>query len=74
MKNRLPTKQLNKWIRFSQTGLQMAVTIVACCFLGVWLDEKYVSLQPLFTVLFSLLGVFVAIYSVIRQVKNFSED
>ncbi|ATA67928.1 hypothetical protein CGC48_04335 [Capnocytophaga cynodegmi] len=74
MKNyKLPTKQLNKWIKFSQAGLQMAITIAICVFLGDWLDRKFPNLYPLFTVVLSLLGVFVAIYSVIRQVMNMSD-
>ncbi|WP_041991884.1 AtpZ/AtpI family protein [Capnocytophaga cynodegmi] len=74
MKNyKLPTKQLNKWIKFSQMGLQMAIVIAICVFLGDWLDGKFPNLYPLFTVVLSLLGVFVAIYSVIRRVMNMSD-
>lgn len=75
MKNnhKLPTKQTNKWIKFSQAGLQMAVTIVVCSLAGNWLDGKYPNLYPLFTVTLSLLGVFVAVYTIIRQAINMSD-
>ena len=29
------------WVEFSQIGIQMAVSIAAGVYLGVWLDEKY---------------------------------
>lgn len=51
----------------------MAITIAVCVFLGDWLDRKFPDLHPLFTVALSLLGVFAAVYSVIRQVMNMSD-
>lgn len=73
-KQQLPTKQLSKWIQFSQAGLQMAVTIAVFTLLGVWLDDEFQGVAPLFTVILSLVGVFVAMYSVIRQVINMSKE
>lgn len=73
-KQQLPTKQLSKWIQFSQAGLQMAVTIAVFTLGGVWLDNEYQGVAPLFTVILSLVGVFVAMYSVIRQVINMSKE
>lgn len=73
-KQQLPTKQLSKWVQFSQAGLQMAVTIAVFTFLGVWLDDEFQGVAPLFTVILSLVGVFVAMYSVIRQVINMSKE
>ncbi|MDO4228879.1 MAG: AtpZ/AtpI family protein [Capnocytophaga sp.] len=71
--NKLPTKQLSKWLKFSQAGLQMAVTIAICAFLGDWLDTKFPNSYSLFTVVLSLFGVLVAMYVVIRQVMNMSD-
>lgn len=73
-KQQLPTKQLSKWVQFSQAGLQMAVTIAVFTLGGVWLDNEYQGVAPLFTVILSLVGVFVAMYSVIRQVINMSKE
>jgi F0F1-type ATP synthase assembly protein I len=46
---------------------QMAITI----FLGVWggiqLDKKFPKKIPVFTLIFSLLGVVIAIYMVIKD-------
>lgn len=73
MKNKLPTKQLNKWIKFSQAGVQMAATIAVCALAGNWLDGKFPELHPLFTVVLSLFGVFAAMYTIIRQAMNMSD-
>ncbi|WP_038268301.1 AtpZ/AtpI family protein [Zhouia amylolytica] len=66
--------QLNNWIKFSNIGLQMAIIIGAGTYFGVWLDEKYPNNFSAFTIIFSLLSVFAALYNVIRQVKNISEN
>ncbi|MDO5104282.1 AtpZ/AtpI family protein [Capnocytophaga sp.] len=70
---KLPTKQLNKWIKFSQAGVQMAATIAICALAGNWLDGKFPELYPLFTVVLSLFGVFAAMYTIIRQAMNMSD-
>ncbi|WP_041987706.1 AtpZ/AtpI family protein [Capnocytophaga canimorsus] len=52
----------------------MAIIITLCVFAGDWIDGKYPNLYPLFTVVLSLFGVFVALFSVIKQVKNISDE
>lgn len=47
----------------------MAIVIGAGTYLGVWLDEKYPNNFSAFTIVFSLLSVFAALYNVVRQVK-----
>lgn len=73
MQDPLPKKSINKWIKLSNAGLQMAIIITLCVFAGDWIDGKYPNLYPLFTVVLSLFGVFVALFSVIKQVKNISD-
>ncbi|OGU29690.1 MAG: hypothetical protein A2057_17530 [Ignavibacteria bacterium GWA2_35_9] len=48
-------------------GLQLAVTVAAMAFLGIWLDGKFNS-SPWLTIVFSFLGVFAALYNFIKQV------
>jgi ATP synthase protein I len=48
-------------------GLQMAVTVAAMVFLGIWLDKKFNS-EPILTIISSFLGVFAALYNFIRTV------
>lgn len=55
--------------RYSGVGVQMLVTIGLSTWLGIWLDEK-LGWSPWATVVFSLLGVFVAMYQIIRVVSN----
>lgn len=46
-------------------GLQLAVTIVAMVFLGIWLDDKF-DTKPTLTIVCSFFGVFTALYNFIR--------
>jgi ATP synthase protein I len=48
-------------------GLQLAITVAAMTFLGVWLDGKF-NTSPWLTVICSFLGVFAALYSFIKEV------
>jgi F0F1-type ATP synthase assembly protein I len=44
----------------------MAATIGALVYLGLYLDEKYHT-KPTYTLIFSILGVVISIYRVIKQ-------
>ena len=72
MEKKNPKKQLNKYARFSGIGFQMAVTIFIGTYIGMKLDEKYPNENNIFTVVFSLLFVFVSLYIVIKQIKDIS--
>ena len=48
-------------------GLQLAVTVAAMVFLGIWLDDKFNS-GPVLTIICSFLGVSAALYNFIRTV------
>jgi F0F1-type ATP synthase assembly protein I len=62
-----------KWVALVNIPFQMGVIILAGVYLGLWLDDKYSKGGSLFTIIFSLLAVFIALYNVIRQVKNLGE-
>ena len=66
-------RPLNKYTRFSGIALQMAITIFIGTYVGTILDEKYPNENNIFTLALSLIFVFVALYAVIKQVKNISE-
>lgn len=52
----------------------MGVIIGAGVYLGSWLDSKYSNPDnSIYTIIFSLLAVFIALYNVIRQVKNLGD-
>lgn len=55
--------------RFMGVGFQMLATIGLSTWLGIWLDGRFGS-GPWGTVVFTLAGVFVAMYIVIREVSE----
>lgn len=57
----------NQYIRYTQIALQMAVIIGAGVFGGVALDKQIGLKFPVFTLVFSLLSVAIAIYISIRE-------
>lgn len=65
---------LRKWAIFSGIALQMGIVIAIGAFLGVYLDKKFPNKYSAFTIICSLTGVFLAMYSVIRQVQKFNKD
>jgi ATP synthase protein I len=48
-------------------GLQLAVTVAAMAFLGIWLDKKFDS-SPWLTIILSFFGVFAGLYNFIKAV------
>ncbi|WP_396178560.1 AtpZ/AtpI family protein [Flavobacterium sp.] len=72
MEENNPIKTNNKWIVFMNIPIQMGVIIFAFTYLGIWLDKKFTN-SSVFTIVLSLLSVFIALYNVIRQVKNLNK-
>ncbi|MHC9089230.1 AtpZ/AtpI family protein [Tenacibaculum sp. IMCC1] len=67
-------KPLNKYIRFTGIALQMGLTIYLGSLLGKWLDQKYPNDNQLYVKICTLVAVFGAIYSVIRQVIKITDN
>ncbi len=61
-------KPLNKYVRFTGIAFQMGGTIYLGSLLGKWLDGQYPNEYELYTKICTLLAVFGAMFSVIRQV------
>ena len=72
-KDQKPKKQLNNYARFTGIGFQMLVTISLGVFAGVKLDEHYPNKYSAYTIICSLASIGIALYSVIKQVTNFSK-
>ncbi|WP_442264717.1 AtpZ/AtpI family protein [Tenacibaculum sp. ZS6-P6] len=66
--------QLKQYARFSGIAIQMGITIYLGSLLGEWLDNKYPNSNNLYAKICTLAAVFIAMYSVIKQVINFSKD
>lgn len=66
-------KPLNNFAILSGIAFQMGAIIAGGVFLGVWIDKKYPNDNSIYTVIFSLLGVFIALYNVIKQVSQLNK-
>lgn len=62
------------YARYSSIGLQMLIIIALGTFGGVKLDEKYPNKHNLFTVIFSLLSVLIAIFYVVKRILSITKE
>ncbi len=60
----------SKYAYYSGLGFQMIAIIAVFTFIGVKLDDSTGNERPLWAALFSLLGVGISLYSVIRSVNR----
>lgn len=60
--------------RFSSAGIQMGIIIALFTWLGTWLDEKYRTKTPWFTIGLSLFGVIASLVIVIREVIQMGKE
>ncbi|MCB9425845.1 MAG: AtpZ/AtpI family protein [Flavobacteriales bacterium] len=68
-----PNKR-NKWIVLINIPIQMGIVIFLFAYLGMWLDEKYPDSGIAYVKILTMVGVFIALYNVIRQVKQLNDD
>ncbi len=66
------SKPLNKWIQLISIPAQMGVVIFLFAYLGQYLDEKYQTEN--YVKIFTIVGVFLAMYNVIRQVNQMNKN
>ena len=66
-------KTLKKYVYYSNMAVEMGMLIAAGVFGGVKLD-KWLDKSPLFTLICSLLGVFIAVYLMIKDVIRISDS
>lgn len=74
MKEEKKPKTFSKYARFSGLGIQMGVIIGLFTWLGTYLDEKYNTKTPWWTLGLSLFGVAAALYVMIKEVINMNKD
>jgi len=68
-------KNQSKFVRFSSLGIQMGAIIALFTWLGTYLDARYNSKTPWWTIGLSLFGVLTSLVIVIREViKMGNED
>lgn len=73
MEDNQEKKSPSKWAAMINIPFQMGVIIFVFTYAGMWLDEKYSDGSSTWTIVLSLLSVFLALYNVIRQVKNLNK-
>ena len=66
-------KQLNSYIKYSSLTTQMAAIIAAGAFFGDYLDKFNYSDSKIYTIIFSLVSVFLALYYVFKKITNQNE-
>jgi|APIni6443716594_1056825.scaffolds.fasta_scaffold36170_3 ATP synthase protein I len=54
-------------------GLQLAVTVTAMVFLGIWLDGQFET-KPILTIILAFFGVFAGMYTFIKSVLKAGND
>jgi F0F1-type ATP synthase assembly protein I len=64
------TRSLKSYARYAGIGFQMVAVIGLFTFIGYKLDKNRNAKQPLLTALFSLAGVGIALYQVIKSVTK----
>ncbi len=60
-----------RYFRYTGIAFEMIAIILIAVWGGLKLDEKYNHGNPLFIVIFSILGVFIALYSALRDFIKF---
>ena len=67
-------KPSNNWLALINIPFQMGLIIFVFSYLGSWLDEKVQNPNETYLKVVTLLGVFVAIFQVIRQVNQINKN
>ncbi len=73
MKNNPDKKDRNKWIALINIPLQMGIVIFLFSWLGGWIDDEFGNVKNTNRIIFTLIGVFIALYNVIRQVNQLNK-
>jgi F0F1-type ATP synthase assembly protein I len=63
-------KEINNFAKYSSISFQMLATIGVFAFIGYKLDAYKHTKTPIFTAIFSLIGVVISLYQVIKQLNK----
>ena len=74
MENKPSKKPYGKWIGLVNIPIQMGVIIYAFYYIGFLIDEKHPDNNGLYVKILTMVGVFIALYNVIRQVKQLNDS
>lgn len=74
MQNKPNKKPFNKWLALINIPIQMGIIIFLFSYLGNWLDDTYPSERVYYQKILVLVGVFLALYNVFRQVNEINKS
>ena len=75
MENKKPEpRKANKWLVLINIPIQMGLIIFLFYKLGEWLDNNHPSDKIYYSQLLTVVGVFIALYSVIKQVNRLGDN
>ena len=64
----------NKWLALINIPIQMGVLIFLFAYLEHWLDENHPSPKVYYVKILVIVGVFLAMYNVYRQVNEINKN
>ena len=64
----------NKFLKFSQMGIIMGAVIGGFTWFGMWLDGKYPNEKNVWTVVFSLSGVLISMFYMIKDIMRITKE
>lgn len=67
-------KPSSKWLALINIPIQMGVIIFIFSYFGNWLDENHPSEKVYYTKILVMIGVFLALYNVYRQVNEINKS
>ncbi|MFC3334886.1 AtpZ/AtpI family protein [Flavobacterium palustre] len=74
METKPNNKKPGKWLALINIPIQMGVIIFLFAYLGDWLDENHPHPKIYYNKILVMVGVFLALYNVIRQVNEINKD
>lgn len=76
-KNQKPNsrkKQFDNFLKFSFIGFQMVAIVLVGVGIGYFIDGKLSTEKPYATLISTLIFVFIAMYTAVKDLKNISQD
>ena len=67
-------KQRNRFLALSSLPFQMGITIYLGAYFGKFLDKKYLTEKPWFTISCVFLAIIISLYSVVQQLNTINKD
>ena len=67
-------KQRNRFLALSSLPFQIGITIYLGAYFGKYLDQKYPTEKPWFTISCVFLSLIISLYSVVQQLNRINKD